>query len=155
MILKSHPNLSQKALISGLTRMAKTAGQPSKAGLRAGRDKSLAFLKRTPSMELDQFVDQLSSGPKTMSQTPDPGSAFREDIVKKHIDALNGAGFDSAAFEAALAGVETDRDVRLIELKHIAEAYIGAAQRFKTRTLGLKIIEQTFDQRWKLEMRRS
>ncbi|MEO1323203.1 MAG: hypothetical protein AAFV59_09380 [Pseudomonadota bacterium] len=155
MILKTHPNLSQKALISGLTRMAEAAGPPVNNNSSARRDASLAFLKRTPSLEFDHFLDKLSSGPKTMSQTTKPKSELREDVVKRHSDALKTAGYESKAFESALSNIETDREVRLLELKHIAEAYIGAAQRFKTKTLGLKIIEQTFDQRWKLEMRRS
>ena len=90
-----------------------------------------------------------------MSQTTKTGPAFREDVVKRHMDALQAVGYDSAAFDHVLANIEADKDVRLTELKQIAEAYIGAAQRFKTKTLGLQIIEQTFDQRWKLEMRRS
>lgn len=155
MILKSHPNLSQKDLISGLTQMALAAGSSSKKTLRGSGDKSLAFLKRTPSLELDQFVDQLSSGAKSMSQSFEAGKDLRDIVVKQHTDALKAAGFNSAAFEDALSNIESDRRVRLIELKHIAQAYIGATQRFKSKALGLKIIEQTFDQRWKLEMRRS
>lgn len=155
MILRSHPNLSQKDLILGLNRMASAAERPSQKAPSGARDKSLGFLKRTPPLQLDHFVDQLDPGPKTMSQTTKSGQAIREDVVKRHTDALKAAGYDSAAFDRVLANIEADKDVRLSELKQIAEAYIGAAQRFKTKTLGLQIIEQTFDQRWKLEMRRS
>jgi len=155
MILKSHPNLSQKDLISGLNRMAIAARRPVSKTLHAGRDKSLAFLKRGATLELDHFVNELGSGPKTMSQITKPDQALRKEVVERHTKALTAAGYDTVAFEGALSGIKADRQVRLAELKHIAEAYIGAAQRFKSKTVGLKIIEQTFDQRWKLETRRS
>lgn len=147
--------ISLAELIAALERIARVAPGGQSRNPRAGLDATLTFLNQAPTATVDEWVDQLSAQARTGVAVDKPQSSVRIEVVEHHISALNTAGFESAAFETALSSLRGDPKVRLIELRAVAEAYIGAKPRFQSKPLGLKIIEQTFDQRWKLATRRS
>lgn len=86
---------------------------------------------------------------KTQSTT-----AIRQDVVAKHLTALQAANLPPDGFERALSALKNDKKAREEEVNAIGKAFTGGKARFKNKQEGYDILWEKYKERWKAQQYR-
>lgn len=141
-------------LLDELSRIESQLPGPANRNPRSGFKATIKFLERYRSSSVDGLANSLAAAKKAASaRKPRKTQPLRSDLVARHTQALKAAGTNSDQFSIALNAVRSDGKVRLLELKSIVREYTGDTSSFSKKDVGFGMIEQVFDQRWKLAHR--
>ena len=145
-------DMTVDSLVESLSQLEKAAGGPANRNPRLGIKNAIKFLEKYRGKRVDQLASELrASKPKQRSaQSQQMASPT---VVNLHVGALKRAGTSKTAFSEALQRLKADSSARLIELKQIVHEYAGDRSSFRSKTVGYGIIDQAFDDRWKLDNR--
>lgn len=76
-------------------------------------------------MTIDAFCNKAREGLEGRKKASASAAALRQAVVDGHVEALKGANDNDGAFHSALDVIGSDKQVRMKELKAIAEGYMG------------------------------
>jgi hypothetical protein len=111
----------------------------------------IKHLEQYAGLTVDRLEAQLKEA-KPLERTKKAPASLKEEVVSRYAHELKLAGTEPSQFEAVIAKLTLDKSARAMEVKAIAKEY-GAANTAKSRQVGLDVIRQKFEERWKLDNR--
>lgn len=140
------------ALIASLTQVEKAATGRADQNPRAGLRHAIKFLDKHRGATVDIMVKELRANKPPKPSKP-PTESVRLNVVNLHLEALRRAGTNKSEFDLAFENLKGDTKARLPEVKQIVRDYAGDKSSFRSKPVGYGILEQAFDDRWKLANR--
>lgn len=140
-------------LTADLSRIEQTLPGPASRNPRLGFRKTIAFLEKYDGMSVEQLQSKLAVPKKTIPKKSSV-SSLRRQKVDQYVNLLQSAGLSVLDFNEAFNSMKSDKQVRLLELKAIVAEYAKNKSSFSKKDVGYGIIQQIFDQRWKIGTRR-
>lgn len=129
---------------------AQTPGAANRAP-RSAMAGTIKHLEQYASLTVEQLEGQLKEA-KPPERAKKPPPALREELVAIYSSELKAAGTEPAQFEAVMTRLTADKSARALEVKAIAKEY-GASSSARSKPIGLDVIRQKFEERWKLDNR--
>ena len=121
-----------KALKSGLEKLIPVLTEWEAKKAVQDFEKLIELMDGHEDMTVDAFCKKARAGLEgessaTSKRSSGSASGLRQAVVDGHVQALKASGNSEADFTAALQSVGTDKQVRLKELKAIAQEFMGLA----------------------------
>ena len=137
--------VTTQQLTDGLLTLQSVYAGAGKGSPAASIRRVLELVEASDARTVEQLAAELRER-RARPKRPAAANTVRTTVVTSHIDALRAAGLDQGAFDGALADLQSDRQVRVAELKEIVRAYVGGAV-FKTKKAGFEAIRGKFRDR--------
>lgn len=150
---RSSSDLTLSDMVQALERLKEAMPGAATKNPKLGVSKTIEFLKKADSDNFEAFISQLEEKKAAAPVRKRAPATPKLDVVDEYVRLLKAADTRNTEFESILAKLKSDRKVRLLELKHITAAYTGATATAKSKAKLFDVIEQVFDQRWKLAHR--
>ena len=121
-----------KALKSGLEKLVPVLQEWEAKKAVQDFEKLIELMDDHEDMTVDAFCKKARAGLEGKSgakpkRSSGGASGLRQAVVDEHVQALKASGNSEADFTTALQSVGTDKQVRLKELKAIAQEFMGLA----------------------------
>lgn len=121
-----------KALKSGLQKLVPVLEDWEAKRVVQDFEKLIELMDGHEDMTVDAFCKKARTGLEgksgaTSKRSSGGASGLRQAVVDGHVQALKASGNSEADFTTALQSVGTDKQVRLKELKAIAQGFMGLA----------------------------
>lgn len=76
-------------------------------------------------MTIDSFCKKAREGLEGRKKPAGGAAAIKQDVVDRHVASLKAANENDGEFSSAIEALKTDKQVRIKELKAVAEGYMG------------------------------
>lgn len=150
---QSSKSLSVDEVVETLERLKAAMPGATSKNPKLGVTKTIDFLKKAETASFEHLIQKLQLQKESSPVRKRAAATANPAIVEDYLQRLKQAGTKNSEFESTVAEMKSDRKVRVIELTQIATVYTGAKPSAKSKAKLFDVLEQVFDQRWKLAHR--